>query len=151
MNYITLNTVDVDLVTITTAYLLVFYGDTGAGIFALSLGFLIDIFSAGPLGLFTLFYLAVFLGIKFGSLLFDLLSARGQIILVTLAVLLKEILFVIFLHVFSLEMACSYSNIFTFVSSALISGVSAPIVFHLFNYLNNALLKVLFGHSGDRE
>jgi len=142
---------DVDLVTITIAYLLVYHGDTGAGIFAFIMGTIIDIFSACPLGLFTFLYLTIFLGIKPGSLLFDLLSARGQITLVTLAVLLKAILFVTFLYLLSPEMTFASSNILAFASSAICSGMVAPFVFYIYNSINNALTGRILRSSKGRK
>ena len=43
LNRFTFSPPDVDLVAITMAYLLVFYGPTGAGAFAFGLGLLTDI------------------------------------------------------------------------------------------------------------
>jgi rod shape-determining protein MreD len=129
---------NVDLIIITIIYLLVFYGENSAVIFAFVLGILIDIFSAGPLGLFALIYLVVFRGIQLGSLLFDLFSSAGQIILVVLAVLLKEILFLSCLYIFSLGTHLSSTEILTFASSALLSGLLAPVVFCLLNLLDHA-------------
>ncbi len=79
-----------DLVTIIIAYLLIYYGTAGAVIFAIGQGFLIDTFSSGLLGLFTLLYLITFLSIKLGSFFFDLYSSRGQIFLIFIAVFLKD-------------------------------------------------------------
>jgi len=140
MNHIIPNFLDVDLVIITIAYLLVFYSDTGAGIFAFCLGIVIDIFSAGPVGLFALLYMTIFWGIKFGSLIFDFLSISGQVILITLAVLLKEILFLTVSYIFSLETILSPSIFLAFASSAVCSGLISPIVFHFYNRLNRAFL-----------
>lgn len=143
LNHITLNIFDVDLVAITTAYLLVFYGQTGAGIFAFGQGFLIDIFSAGLPGLFTFLYLIIFLGINLGSRLLDLGSVMGQIIVISLAVLLKEILFVIFMDIFSFETTVTSSVFLAFVTSALCSGIIAPFIFSFFNQINHFLVGVV--------
>ena len=130
---------DVDIVTILIAYLLVHYRDMGATVFAFGQGLLIDILSAAPLGLFAALYFIIFLSIKFGSRFFDLLSIRGQIIIIILAVLLREFVFVIVLNLFSFEIIVSPSLIFTFVSSAVCSGLAAPLLFYLFNLLNQFL------------
>ncbi|MDY7037146.1 MAG: hypothetical protein SV375_13405 [Thermodesulfobacteriota bacterium] len=142
---------DVDLVIITIAYLLVYHGDTGAGLFAFIMGILVDIFSACPLGLFPFLYLTIFLSIKHGSFFFDLLSARGQITLVTLAVLGKAVLFVTFLNLLSLEMTFTSSNILAFATSAICSGMFAPFIFNVYNFLSNALKGRLLKLSEGRK
>jgi len=125
---------DVDLVTIMIAYLMISYGKTWAGIFAICQGFFIDIISAGILGLFTLSYLITFLGINIGSYFFDLNSARGQIILVSLAVLLKEALLMTLLKSFSLEINVSPSTMVSFGVSALVTGLIGPFLFYFLNH-----------------
>jgi len=132
----------VDLVVVIIAYLMVYYGETGTGIFAFGQGILIDIFSGGILGLFTLLYLIIFFSIKLGSRPLYLLSAGGQIIIVLLAVLLKEILIISFSYLFSLEIVFSFSDILMFASSAIFSGLIAPIIFYFFNQTNRFLIEV---------
>jgi cell shape-determining protein MreD len=122
-------------------YLLVVNGETGAGIFALSQGLLIDVFSGGLLGLFTLIYLTVFLGINLGSRLFDLRSARGQVIIISLAVLLKGMLLITFLNIFSLEMHISSLGLWAFAASAACSGLIGPLIFYLLNHLKYFLTR----------
>ncbi|MBW1805948.1 MAG: rod shape-determining protein MreD [Deltaproteobacteria bacterium] len=133
---------DVDLVLVIIVYLLVYYGEAGAGIFAFGQGLLIDIFSGGMLGLFTLLYLIIFLVIRLGSRPLDLLSIGGQIVVVSLAVLLKDALVVSLLHLFSLEIRLSFSEFMMFVSSSLCSGLITPFLFSLFNRLNYMLTGV---------
>lgn len=140
INYIKLSLFDVDLVIIIMTYLLVGYGETGAGVFALSQGFLIDVFSGGLLGLFTLLYLSVFLGINLGSRFFDLRSARGQIIVISLAVLLKGFLLITFLNIFPLRVHISSLALWAFAASAVCSGLIGPLVFYFFNRLKYFLI-----------
>ncbi|UCF57624.1 MAG: hypothetical protein JSW15_03925 [Deltaproteobacteria bacterium] len=139
MNHIRLDLFDVDLVIIIITYLLVIYAQTGAGIFALSQGLLIDIFSGGLLGLFTLLYLTVFLGINLGSRLFDFRSVRGQVIIISLAVLLKGVLLISFLNIFSLDFQVSPSVFWVFATSAVCSGLIGPLVLYILNYLNTLI------------
>jgi rod shape-determining protein MreD len=141
MNEIMYNYFDVDLVTIIVAYLFVSYGKTGAGFFAFGQGFLIDIFSAGLLGLFTLLYLVVFLGINLGHRFFNLHSPRGLILLISLAVLLKGLLFIVFLDVFSLEIIVSSSSFLSLAVSALWTGLVAPFFFYIFNQTDRFFMK----------
>jgi hypothetical protein len=133
----------VDLVIIIVAYLLVFNGGTGAGIFALSQGLLVDVFSGGLLGLFTLLYLTVFLGMNLGSRFLDLRSARGQIIIISLAVLAKGILLYAFLNIFPLEIHVSGLALWGLAASAACSGLLGPGVFYLLNHLKYLLMKDL--------
>ena len=128
--------VDIDLVTIVIAYFMIYYGKTVAGIFAVCQGFLIDTMSAGVLGLFTFLYVVTFLGINLGSFVFDLNAARGQIILISLAVLLKETLLVALLRTFSFEISISSSNMLAFVVSALGTGLISPMLFYFLNRMN---------------
>ena len=123
INHLLFRFLDVDLVVVIIAYLMVYYGETGTGIFAFGQGILIDIFSGGILGLFTLLYLIIFFSIKLGSRPLYLLSAGGQIIIVLLAVLL-------------------FSDILMFASSAIFSGLIAPIIFYFFNQTNRFLIEV---------
>ena len=130
-----------DLVIIIVAYLLVFNGATGAELFALSQGLLVDVFCGGLLGLFTLSYLTVFLGMNLGSRLLDLRSARGQIIIICLAVLVKGILLFTFLNVFPLEIHVSGLVLCGFAASAACSGLLGPGVFYLLNHLKYFLIR----------
>ena len=133
--------IDVDLVIIIIAYLLVFYGETKAGIFAFGQGFFIDIISVGLFGLFTLLYLVAFLSINLGSRLFDLHTPRGVIILVTLAVLFEKALLLALLNTFSLEITVSSSGFLSFIATALCSGLMAPFLFYVFNHINRFLMR----------
>ena len=140
INFVNPNIFNVDLVAIITAYLLLFYGQTGAGIFAFGQGILIDTFSVGLPGLFTFLYLIIFLGINIGSRLLDLGSVMGQIIIISLAVFLKEVLFVVFLDLFSLETTVTSSAFLAFSVSALCSGLIAPFLFAFFGQINQFLM-----------
>ncbi len=132
---------DVDLVAIIMAYFLVYYGQTGAGAFAFGLGLLTDIYSAGFSGVFTFIYLIIFLGINLGSRLLDLSSVLGQIMLISLAALLKDILFIVFLDLFSLETTMTSSIFWKVALSASCSGLIAPVVFSFLNHLEGLLAR----------
>jgi len=139
MNRTVMRFLDVDLLVIMIVYFMVFHGETGAGIFAFGQGLIIDIFSGGLFGLCTLVYLIVFFAIKVGSFPFDLSSARGRILVIALAVLLKGILFITFLHLFNYQLVLSRSVLLERVVSAAFSGLVAPILFYLFNLLSDAV------------
>ena len=141
MNYMMFKYFDVDFVIILLAFVFAFYGDIGAGIFALSQGLLMDIFSAGLLGLFTSIYLIIFMGIRFGSRFFNLGTIKGLIIIVSLAVIFKKTLFVTFLHIFSLEITFSFSFYTAAVSSAICSGMISPFLFYFLRNFDLFLIK----------
>ncbi len=119
---------DIDLVAVTVAYLVAWHGDPWAGAFALGMGFLIDVLSAAPLGLFSVIYLILFLGVRLGDALFDLQSFKGQLIVVFLAVFLKKLLFIGLLNLFSLRTAVDGQVLFAFVCSAVFTALAAPAV-----------------------
>lgn len=149
INYVKLSLFDVDLVIIIMTYLLVVYGETEAGIFALSQGLLIDVFSGGLLGLFTLLYLSVFLSINLESRFFDLRSARGQVIVISLAILLKGVLLITFLNIFTLRIHISSLALWAFAASAACSGLIGPLVFYFFNRLQYYLIRDIRETSED--
>lgn len=132
---------EVDLVAIMTAYLLVSHGQVWSGLFAFGQGLLMDCYSAGLVGLFTLLYITAFLGISVGSRFFDPNSPRSMILLVTIAVLIKGILFVLLLNAFSLESGFHHSSLVSIALSAIVSGLLAPFVFHLFNHMDPRFAK----------
>ena len=130
-----------DLLTVIIAYLLINYGTGWAIIFAIGQGFLIDIFSSGLFGLFTLLYLITFLSIKVGSSFFDLDTLRGRIFLISIAVFLKEIFLIACLKAFAMEIFISLTDFLSFITSALFSGLISPILFFIFNQLSRALTR----------
>jgi hypothetical protein len=81
---------DLDLLTLLTGYLFLSFGHIQACAFALGQGLLIDIFSSGPNGLSTLICVSVFLAIYLGSLFFNFQTVKGQIIIVSSAIFLKN-------------------------------------------------------------
>jgi rod shape-determining protein MreD len=123
--------VDIDLVTILIAYLWIHYGQTGAGLFALGQGVMMDLFSGSMMGLFALLYLAVFLAIQMGSRFFHLQTFRGLMILILLAVLLRQLMLLGLLEVFSFPIHFTWHTYVSFGLSALVSGVLAPPCFAL--------------------
>lgn len=124
---------EVDLVTIMTGYLLISHGQVWSGLFAFGQGLLMDCYSAGLVGLFTLLYMTAFLGISIGSRFFDPDSPRSMILLVTVAVLIKGLLFMVLLNAFSFETGFHPSSLLSILLSAVISGILAPFVGQVFN------------------
>jgi rod shape-determining protein MreD len=122
---------DIDLVIIITASLLMSSGSAGAAIFAFGQGMLIDLLSAGFLGLFALLYVISFLCLELGARFFDLRSVQGQFILVGLVVLIKELVLVGLLDAFAFEVVLSASLFFWFGVSAFSTGLIAPFIFSI--------------------
>ena len=132
---------DLDLFAILTAYLLLSYGPTAAAIFALGQGFLIDLFSGGLHGLFSFLYLSVFGGIYLGSKFFNLQYRKGQILVIFLAVLLKRILLLIMLSLFSMKVIFPMSFLSIYGASVIVTGLITPLVFLIFDRLRVISLK----------
>ena len=133
INFFGIHFLDIDLVIIIITYLLLMDEETGAGVFALGQGLLMDVYSGGPLGLFTLLYLMLFLSIHIGSGLLDIRSVKGQAIIILLAVLLKGGLLISFLHISSLEIHISYSVFWAFAGSGVCSGLIGTLILRLFH------------------
>jgi len=144
-NHAILKLIDVDIVIVLIVYLLMFYREMGVGIFAFGQGLIIDIFSGGILGLFALLYLIVFFGIRIFSRSLDIYSLVGQMAVIYIAVLLKNILMVLFIYIFSMEIALSFFDFLVFIFSAICSGLISPIIFYLLNLLNRFSISLNLG------
>ena len=130
---------NMDLVIVFIVYLFIFHGDTSACIFALGQGLLIDVFSGGILGLFTLVYVLFFIGVKFGSYPFHLHSFEGQIIFISLASLMKEFLVLLFMNLFSFEISFSFTAFTLLFASSIFTGLLAPVIFFILHKINSLL------------
>jgi rod shape-determining protein MreD len=119
---------DIDLVIVISASLLIRSGSAGAAIFAFGQGMLIDLLSAGFLGLFALLYVISFLCLELGARFFDLASVQGQFLLVGLVVFIKELVLVGLLDAFAFEVVLSASLFFWFGASAFFTGLIAPLI-----------------------
>lgn len=126
---------DIDFLTILTAYLFFPFGPVAAGIFALGQGLLIDVFSGGLKGLFTASYLVVFFSILVGSRFFNLLNPKGQFLIVSLSVLIKNVLLLTLLHIFSWNIVFSKTFLWVSIISVCGSGFIAPFLFKMFDQL----------------
>lgn len=142
---------DLDFLVILTAYLFLTFGQIWAGVFALGQGFLIDVYSGGLHGLFSAAYLSVFFVILVGSRFFNLLNPKGQIIIVSLSVFLKNAMLLILLRIFSQDIV--YSKTFLLVSlvSIGVTGLAAPLFFQLFNHFRGIPNRMVEGTSPDEN
>ncbi len=88
---------------------------------------LIDLLSAGFLGLFALLYVISFLCLELGARFFDLRSAQGQFILVGLVVFFKELFLVGLLDAFAFEVVLSASLFFWSTGLSPLISLEFPI------------------------
>lgn len=128
---------DLDLLTILTAYLFLYFGRIQAAAFALGQGLLINTFSSGLNGLFVFLYLGVFWAIYLGSLFFNLQTAKGQIMIVSLVIFLKNIVFLTVLYLFSDSIVFSKSFLSGSAFSIIGTGLITPLFFIFFNWLRD--------------
>jgi len=126
---------DFDLLTIIIAYLLLEYGNGPASVYAFGQGLFIDVVSGGPQGFSTLIYLSVFLCLHFGSRFLEFDHPRSQIVLVAIAILLKEILLVGLLYLFVSRVIVMKSFPLMIFGSMVVTALSVPVLFGLFDYL----------------
>ena len=124
---------DVDFLAIMIAYLFFALGGVYAGIFAFSQGVLVDIFSSGMHGLFSLLYLAVFVGIYVGSALLNLGESKGQMVIVSGAILLKAILFLAMVYLFTKTLVLHKDYLWNTGFSIALSALLTPVAFSLLN------------------
>lgn len=140
MNRVMPKPFDVDVGIAMIAYVMISFGSTWAGVFAVGQGIMMDLFSAGPLGLFPLLYLAAFLAIEWGCRFFDLHSSRGQVLLVCIAVCLKSSILLLLLSVFSYSVPGPSSVMVRLGASAAATGLLSPLCFYVFNRLRRVLV-----------
>lgn len=132
---------DVDLVAIIIAYLFLYCGATIAGVFAFTQGLLMDTYSAGLFGLFSLLYFLVFWGVAAGSRFFDFNTARGLFLLVLVVTLAKSFLFVVVLGTFQLGSDLSSYSLFKMATSAVVSALVAPLIFRFLGPFRHLFIK----------
>jgi rod shape-determining protein MreD len=133
---------DIDFITILMVYLLGRRCKTGAGVFALGQGLLMDIFSGGIWGFNTLLYLLVYMFIKIIARPFDLSSYVGQVAVIFFGVLTKDVLIIILFQMFSLNSGFSGHDFLMLTASAIFSGVIAPFVLVLVDSLGRFVHRV---------
>jgi rod shape-determining protein MreD len=131
LNHLVSTSLDIDVIVIITVYLMGSRSEIGAGVFALGQGLLMDIFSGSLWGFNAMLYIIVFLFIRMISRPFDLFSIFGQVTVIFMGVMAKDILMLLLLYVFSLNRSFSSIDFLFFVISAACSGLLAPLIFIL--------------------
>jgi len=121
--------IDIDLVIVFTTYFLV-SNESSPGVFAFCQGFLLDVFSGGVPGLFTLLYLLVYFCIIIVSHPIDLLSPVGRAAVVFIAVIIKELIMLLFLSLFSIQYHFSSDSLLSFFLSAMLTSIISVFIFH---------------------
>jgi len=135
-----------DLLTILTAFAFLTGGAVTAGVFAISQGILVDLFSQGHLGLFPLLYLTALGCMAFCRGLFELHHPKGQLIIVTTAEAVLQIVNGLTLRVMLSEHGPDLGTVLhSTMISATITGVAAPVVF----FVLGALPASWAGSAGD--
>ena len=134
---------DIDFGTAIIGYVLISYGSGWAGLFALGQGILVDLFSVGPMGLFSLLYLTAFLSMLGGCRIFDLNSPKGQVILISIAVYLKALLLLLLLLIFSFDTPNPSLLLVPLGASALVTGILSPFFFRFLYLLKRLMIKGL--------
>ena len=135
MHAVAADFLDFDFLAIVIAYLLLKYGHGASVAYAFGQGLFIDVISDGPRGFSTLIYLAVFWSLNSGSRFFELNHPRSQILLVAIAVLLKEILLIGILNLFVSRVIVMQSFPLMVLGSMAVTALSAPLLFGFFDYL----------------
>lgn len=130
-----------DLLAIMTAYLFLYCGEVWACIFALSQGIFIDIFSGGVQGLFALIYTAVYGTIWVGSRLFDLQFAKGQVLIVLFAMVIKTLLFVFIISIVSQKGLFPESYLWVLGALTMGTALITPVVFFVLDRIKSVILK----------
>lgn len=121
--------VDIDLIIIFTVYFLA-SNESSPGIFAFCQGFLLDIFSGGVPGLFTLTYMLVYFSARIASHPIDLLTPVGRAAVVFIAVIIKELIMLLLLSLFSIQYFFSADSILSFFLSAVLTSILSVFIFH---------------------
>ena len=121
--------VDIDLIIIFIVYFLA-VNESSPGLFAFCQGFFLDVFSGGVPGLFTLLYLLVYFAIRIASHPIDLLSPMGRATVVFIAVIVKELLIIMLLNIFSPNYYFKGETLFYFFLSAVLTGILSVFIFY---------------------
>ena len=131
MHSLLVKSVDIDLIIVFTVYFLV-SNESSPGIFAFCQGFFLDVFSGGVPGLFTLLYLLVYFAIRIASHPIDLLSPLGRAGIVFIAVIVKDLLMIMLLNIFSISYHFTARTGVYFVLSAVLTGILSIFIFYFF-------------------
>jgi rod shape-determining protein MreD len=124
---------DLDIITILIGYLFLVYGSATAALFAFGQGFVIDIYSGGPQGIFSFTYFSIFFLFWVLSRTFNISEQKGQFFLVLIAVGFKKLFIAFIFWASSHDMNLSTTLIWLSVASALITALCAPLAFAILN------------------
>lgn len=137
------------MLSIAIAYLFLACGPLAAGFFALGQGLLLDLLSGGLEGISTAAYLAVFGTVYLGCRFFDLEEFKGQFIIVSSAVLLKESLFLLLLSFFAKNVVIPNGYVLAMLVSSVIAGLVTPFGFYILGRIGFALSRDKTRKSAD--
>lgn len=80
--------------------------------------------------MFTLLYLLVYFCIRIASHPIDLLSPVGRAAIVFIAVIIKELIILLFLSLFSIQYHFSADTLLSFFLSAMLTSIISIFIFH---------------------
>jgi len=126
---------DLDLLVLLTGYLFLSMGSIQAAVFALLQGLFTDVLSGGPTGLSALIDFGVFWFIYLGSLFFNLQTVKGQIIVVSSAVVTKLVMWEGAILFFYGEVMVSSAMVCQSVVAVIGTGLVAPWLYALLDRL----------------
>ena len=122
-----------DFIVIFTIYLFLFYGSKVAVLFAFTQGFILDLFSVGSKGVFTLTYL---IGFAIAVLLFRFIDPRhpkGQIFSTFIYMITGHCIFLVCMLLFANYSFINISALISLILHAAITAFLSPAVFFLIN------------------
>ena len=129
-----------DLIVILTIYSFLFYGLKVAVIFTFTQGFLLDLFSVAPNGLFTLTYLV---GFAVASILFMVVDPRhpkGQIFITLIYMVSGHCVYLGCMLLFANYSFVNISILISLMLHAIITAFFSPAIFFLINISRVSIL-----------
>lgn len=111
------------------------YREDVAGFFAFFQGFFIDIYSGGVYGLFSFLYVGVCISISFLSNFIDIHKRPLNMIVILLAMTIKDLLFVLITCMLLNSIPINLSLVRSLALCMMLTVFSAPVIFNLLNRL----------------
>ena len=111
------------------------YGENIAALFAFFQGFFIDIYSGGIYGLFPFIYMCVCISIYVLSNFIDIHKRTGNMIIIFLAMLIKDLLFVLIVYIFLDGIPINMPFLKSLALSVILTVFLSPAIFNLLSRL----------------
>jgi rod shape-determining protein MreD len=117
-----------DFPALLTVFLVISSGPRTAAVFAFSQGLVVDLYSAGLMGLFTGFYLVIFCVALLSCGFFDIHHAKGQFIITSLAVAIGKAFFFIIVNLVMPDSIFHWPWTWQAASTAVVTGLLSPVI-----------------------